>query len=46
MESHVEAELIYEEASGDPEDQDSKASARPEMPEDYDTETSANTEVT
>ena len=46
MEKPLDVEVIYEEASGDPEDQDSKASARPEIPEDYDTETSANTEVT
>ena len=32
----VEGEVIYEESSGDPENQDAEASAHPEVPEDKD----------
>ena len=32
---------MFEEASGDPEDQDAEASAHPEVPEDQDSEASA-----
>ena len=45
MQKHVEAEVIYEEASGDTNDQDADVRANPEVSEDQDAEGSAHPEV-